>query len=56
MDGKLQIESKKDMKSRGVPSPNRADALVLSFAYPVVKKSPIDAYRKSASRDYDPYA
>ena len=56
MDGKLQIESKKDMKSRGVPSPNRADALVLSFAYPVVKKSPIDAYRKSASREYDPYS
>jgi hypothetical protein len=37
-DGKIQIESKKDMKSRGIPSPNRADALVLSFAYPVSKK------------------
>ncbi len=35
MDGKLQIEAKKDMKARGVPSPNRADALALSFAYPV---------------------
>jgi len=35
MDGKIQIESKKDMKARGIPSPNRADALVLSFAYPV---------------------
>jgi hypothetical protein len=38
MDGKLQIEAKKDMKARGVPSPNRADALALSFAYPVNKK------------------
>lgn len=38
-DGKIQIESKKDMKDRGIPSPNRADALVLSFAYPVGKKS-----------------
>lgn len=35
MDGKIQLESKKDMKARGQPSPNRADALALSFAYPV---------------------
>jgi hypothetical protein len=34
-DGKLLIEAKKDMKARGVPSPNRADALCLSFAFPV---------------------
>lgn len=38
-DGKIQIESKKDMKARGIPSPNRADSLVLSFAYPASKKS-----------------
>jgi hypothetical protein len=38
IDGKLLIESKKDMKARGVPSPNRADALCISFAYPVPKK------------------
>lgn len=38
-DGKLQIESKKDMKARGVPSPNRADALMLSFAAPVTGKA-----------------
>ena len=37
-DGKIQLESKKDMKGRGIPSPNRADALVLSFAFPVAKK------------------
>lgn len=37
-DGKIQIEAKKDMKARGIPSPNRADALVLSFAVPVIKK------------------
>ncbi len=55
MDGKLQIESKKDMKARGIPSPNRADSLVLSFAFPVVKRDPLDAYRQR-SRDYDPYA
>jgi hypothetical protein len=38
MDGKLQIESKADMKGRGIASPNRADALALSFAYPVSMK------------------
>lgn len=58
LDGKIQIEAKKDMKARGVPSPNRADSLVLSFAYPVVKRNPIkDMMRKArgAGREYDPY-
>lgn len=40
MDGKLQLESKKDMKGRGVPSPGRGDALALSFAYPVLNHKP----------------
>jgi hypothetical protein len=31
-NGKIIVESKKDMKSRGVSSPNLADALVISFA------------------------
>ncbi len=39
LDGILQLEAKKDMKSRGVPSPNRADALALSFAYSVSSKN-----------------
>ncbi len=30
--GKLQIESKKDLKKRGAASPDRADAFVLTFA------------------------
>jgi len=37
LDGKVQLESKADMKKRGLRSPNKADALALSFAYPVVK-------------------
>lgn len=37
-DGKIQLESKKAMKLRQLPSPGRADALCLSFAYPVAKK------------------
>lgn len=32
--GKLQVESKEEMKARGVPSPNRADALMLAAAPP----------------------
>jgi hypothetical protein len=38
LDGKIQLESKKDMKARGERSPNRADAIALSFAHPVLKK------------------
>jgi len=30
--GRWQIESKKEMKRRGVKSPNRADAFVMTFA------------------------
>jgi len=43
IDGKIQLESKKDMKKRGLPSPNTADAWCLSFAFPVsnVKAKPI---------------
>jgi hypothetical protein len=39
VDGKIQLESKKDMKARQLPSPNKADALALSFAFPVRKKT-----------------
>lgn len=38
LDGKVQLEAKDDMKKRGLASPNRADALALTFAYPVRKK------------------
>lgn len=31
-NGKIKIESKADMKKRGISSPNKADALMLSFA------------------------
>lgn len=32
----LILERKEDMKRRGLPSPDRADALALTFAYPVM--------------------
>lgn len=31
-NGKVGVESKKDMKKRGIPSPNKADAFIMSFA------------------------
>lgn len=42
-NGKLKMESKEDMKKRGLPSPNRADALALTFAFPVVKREFLQA-------------
>lgn len=58
VDGKIQLESKEDMKERGLPSPNRADALALSFAFPVAKKQG-DRWQGPgavAQVEYDPYA
>ena len=34
-DGAIQIEKKEDMKKRGLSSPDRADALALTFAAPI---------------------
>lgn len=39
-DGKVVLESKEDMKKRGLPSPGKADSFVLTFAAPVIKKQP----------------
>jgi len=51
--GKIVLESKKDMKKRGVPSPNRADALALTFAMPVRKKTRNIAVKKiNIKEDY----
>lgn len=38
LDGKIQLESKENMKERGLPSPNKGDALMLTFAEPVAKR------------------
>jgi hypothetical protein len=58
LDGKIQLEAKEDMKERGLPSPNRADALALTFAVPFRKKPPRNApgQRRGHAVDYDPYA
>ena len=38
-NNKIQIESKADAKKRGIPSPNRAEAVMLSFAPPKPKQT-----------------
>lgn len=53
--GKIYLESKKDMKERGLPSPNRADALALSFALPVKPKDKFAGMRRAVEKTYDPY-
>jgi hypothetical protein len=55
LSGEILLESKEDMKKRGLASPNRADALALTFAYPVVKKKSNEegAVQK---KEYDPLA
>ena len=37
--GVVQLESKKDMKARGLASPDAADALAVTFAYPVASRT-----------------
>ena len=56
--GRLQLESKDDMRARGLPSPDVGDAFVLTFAAPVLPKQhmPSATVTKPLSvHDYDPY-
>ena len=50
--GKIKIESKDDMKKRGVRSPNKADALCLTFAG---GDYALDLRRHTAHQQYDPF-
>jgi hypothetical protein len=56
IDGKIQLESKEDMKRRGLPSPNRGDALAITFAYPVAGKREAPKPRATTVADYNPLA
>jgi len=56
LDGKIQLESKEDMKHRRLKSPNRGDAWALSFAFPVqAKKLAHIDHRQRRAKDYDPH-
>lgn len=51
------LESKKDMRRRGIPSPNVADALACTFALPVYepKFGPLEQLKPHVAPDYDPF-
>lgn len=53
-NGCIQLESKESMKKRGLPSPNKGDALALTFAARVVKKSET-GNRIVANTSYNPF-
>lgn len=48
-DSKMQLMSKEDMKACGLPSPDDADALAMSFYCPVVKKEKGNSHQNSLS-------
>lgn len=50
--GEIQLESKEHMKSRGLASPNCGDALALTFAVKVIKKT--RHVVETCNTDYDP--
>lgn len=59
-DNKLFLESKDDMKRRGIQSPDVADALALTFASPVGQRDGWPGYHESGANlhesEYDPFA
>jgi hypothetical protein len=56
MDGKIQLEPKEALKERGLPSPNRADALALTFAFPVMEAAELEPMLSARRKEYDPFA
>ena len=49
--GSIALEAKKDMKARGLASPDAADALAVTFAYPVAsRESRVKIERKFSGR------
>jgi hypothetical protein len=53
--GALFLESKKDMKSRGLASPDAADAIAVTFAFPVGRREPREGrVDRTGARGYSP--
>jgi hypothetical protein len=47
--GTIYLEGKKEMKSRGLASPDAADALAVTFAFPVAHREYVE---KKSNRAY----
>lgn len=58
--GRKVLEPKDEIKKRlqGGGSPDMADALALTFAFPVAKRHPLDALgiKRQKNKEYDPYS
>lgn len=55
--GVMFLESKKDMRARGLASPDHADALALTFAFPVARRgATIVADKRVTNGDFGGYA
>jgi len=56
----IVLERKDDMKKRGLSSPDRADGLMLTFAYPVApRRRPVDlapGSNRNTPGEFDPFA
>jgi len=52
--GKMVVESKADMKKRGMRSPDLTDAFLLTFACGIKRKT--EPYRRSTPRNYSAWA
>jgi len=51
--GTIYLEGKKEMKSRGLASPDAADALAVTFAFPVAsRESSFDRAARTSPRGY----
>lgn len=55
VSNRLQLESKDEMKSRGIPSPDTGDALSLTFAHPVASKEMLAVRWATAEPQSDPF-
>jgi hypothetical protein len=44
--GTIFLEGKKEMKARGLASPDAADAIAVTFAYPVGNRTPVDKIQR----------
>jgi hypothetical protein len=49
--GSIFLESKKDMKARGLASPDAADAIALTFSYPVANREGYNS--RTVQRSYN---
>jgi hypothetical protein len=58
--GEIQLERKEDMRRRGLPSPDLADALALTFAMPVALRYSPEAHfgppKPTLESEYDPFS